>query len=70
MTATNLVLNGLNGFSNGTYYVLMGTNVTQPLSKWTRVATNVPGTNGNFTITVNKPVISGAFQQYYIVEFQ
>jgi PKD repeat protein len=69
-SGTNLVLNGLNGFSNGTYYVMMSTNVALPLSQWTRVATNVPGANGNFTITVNKPVTSGAAQRYYIVQLQ
>jgi PKD repeat protein len=69
-SGTNLVLNGLNGFSGGTYYVLMSTNVTLPLSQWTRVATNVPGANGNFTITVNKPVTSGAAQRYYVVQLQ
>ena len=70
LSGTNLVLNGLNGFSGGTYYVLMSTNVTLPLGKWTPVATNVPGASGNFTITVNKPVTSGAAQRYYIVLFQ
>jgi uncharacterized repeat protein (TIGR03803 family) len=68
-SGTNLVLNGVNGFSGGTYYVLTSTNVLLPLSQWTRVATNVAVTNGNFAFTVNKPVTSGAGQQYYIVQF-
>jgi uncharacterized repeat protein (TIGR03803 family) len=70
LSGTNLVINGLNGFSNQTYYVLMSTNVTLPLSKWTTVATNVPGASGNFAITVKKPVTSGAAQRYYIILFQ
>jgi len=35
ISGSSLVLNGLNGLSGGTYYVLTGTNLLQPLSKWT-----------------------------------
>jgi uncharacterized repeat protein (TIGR03803 family) len=68
-SGTNLVLNGVNGLSGLTNYVLMGTNILEPLTNWTRVATNVVGTNGSFTNTISKPVIPGAGQRYYIIQF-
>jgi uncharacterized repeat protein (TIGR03803 family) len=70
ISGSSLVLNGLNGLSGGTYYVLTGTNLLQPLSKWTPVATNVLSSNGNFTVTINKPVTLGESQRYYIIKYQ
>jgi uncharacterized repeat protein (TIGR03803 family) len=69
-SGANLVFNGVNGLSGGTYAVLTSTNLTLPLSQWTSVATNVPSTNGNFTITVTNAVNSGASQQFYILQLQ
>jgi PKD repeat protein len=68
-SGTNLIFNGVNGLSGLTNYLLMGTNILEPLTNWTRVATNVVGTNGNFTNTIIKPVIPGAGQRYYIIQF-
>ncbi|HTB85014.1 MAG TPA: hypothetical protein VK742_15270 [Candidatus Sulfotelmatobacter sp.] len=59
LTGTNLVMGGTNGFANSTFYLLGGTNLFQPFSKWTVLATNVFGTNGNFSAT-NK--ISGTLR--------
>jgi hypothetical protein len=70
LSGTNLVLNGINGLSGGTYCVLMTTNLTLPISNWTAVTTNVLSTNGNFAITVKKPANSGASQRYYIIQYQ
>jgi uncharacterized repeat protein (TIGR03803 family) len=74
LSGTNLVLNGVNGITNGTYYVMMSTNILLPFSQWAHVATNVLSTNwstnGNFTITISKPVISGAGQRYYVIQYQ
>ena len=67
---TNLVLNGINGVSGATNYLLMGTNLTQPLSQWTPVATNVLGASGNFTITATNAVDSKAPGRFYILRLQ
>src|SRR6185312_12670505 len=64
-SGTNLVLNGTGGLSNRTYLVLMGTNVMEPLNQWTPVATNVPGADGNFSITITNTVNPAAPQRFY-----
>jgi hypothetical protein len=70
VSGANLVFSGVNGLSGGTYSLLMSTNLTRPLSQWVNVGSTVLSTNGNFTITINKPATSGASQRYYIVRFQ
>jgi hypothetical protein len=44
------VVSGNNGTTSGEYYVLLGTNIVQPLETWERIATN-SFVNGNFTFT-------------------
>jgi uncharacterized repeat protein (TIGR03803 family) len=68
LSGSNLVLNGTNGQSGATYYVLSSTNLLLPLSQWTRVATNVLSAGGNFTTTVTNTVTSGVGQQFYILQ--
>jgi hypothetical protein len=70
LSGTNLVLNGMNGLSGATYYVLMSTNLTRPLSQWTPVATNVLSASGNFTITVTNTVTTNTRQRFYVLETQ
>jgi PKD repeat protein len=70
LSGTNLVLNGTNGQSGGTYYVLTTTNIALPLTQWTRLATNILGTGGNFTITVTNTVNPAAPQQFYTLQLQ
>lgn len=48
---TNIVLNVTNGVEGAKCYLLSSTNVTLPLSAWTRVQTNVFGPGGTITIT-------------------
>jgi autotransporter-associated beta strand protein len=70
MVGGNVVINGTNGQTGGTYYLLGSTNVALPLSQWTPVATNVVSTNGPsgaFTFTGTNTVSSGAGQQFYIL---
>jgi hypothetical protein len=66
----NLVVNGANGLSGATCYVLMTTNMAQPLSQWTRVATNILSASGNFTITATNSVDPHAPQRMYILQMQ
>jgi PKD repeat protein len=70
LSGTNLVLNGTNGFANATYYLLTSTNLAQPLNQWTRVATNVPGANGNFSISATNAVNPRAPAQFFILQMQ
>lgn len=63
----NLVFNGTNGLSGGTYYALMSTNLTLPFSQWTPVATNVLSASGNFTITVTNAVNVNASKRFFIL---
>ena len=70
LSGTNLVLNGINGVSGATNYLLMSTNLSQPLNQWMPVATNVPGADGNFTITATNAVNPNASQRFYILQVQ
>jgi PKD repeat protein len=70
ISGTNLVLNGTDGLSGGTYYVLMSSNLALPLSQWTPVATNVLSASGNFTITVTNTVSPNLPQSFYTLQTQ
>jgi hypothetical protein len=70
LAETNLVLMGSYGLSGASYRTLMSTNVAQPLSQWTPVATNLLSANGNFTLTATNAVDRGAARQFYILQVQ
>jgi uncharacterized repeat protein (TIGR03803 family) len=70
LSGTNLVLNGTAGLSGRTYFVLMGTNPAEPLNQWVPVATNVPGADGNFSITATNAVNPNAPQRFYLLQLQ
>jgi hypothetical protein len=71
LNSTNLVLTATNGVAGGTYYVLTSTNLSQPLSQWLPVATNVLTANGNFSITATNAVnVSAPWQQFFILQTQ
>jgi hypothetical protein len=66
----NAVLNGTNGQSGGTYYMLSSTNVAKPFNQWAPVATNVIATNApsnGFTFTGTNVVTPNGAQQFYIL---
>jgi uncharacterized repeat protein (TIGR01451 family) len=67
ISGTNLLINGSNGFSGITYYVLMSTNLALPLNQWTPVATNVLNASGDFTISVTNAVNLNVRQSFYIL---
>jgi autotransporter-associated beta strand protein len=62
---TDLVVSGTNGTASGQYYVLEGTNITQPLATWERVATN-NFVNGNFSFT--NTVNTSLPQRFYLLQ--
>ena len=68
LSGTNLVLNCTGALTGGTNFVLMGTNLTEPLNQWVPVATNVPGADGNFSVTATNAVNPNARQQFYILQ--
>jgi len=61
-----LVLTGTGGVTNGTYYVLTSTNLTAPLTNWTRWQTNPFDGNGNFNFT--NPLPANAPQSFYLLQ--
>ncbi|MGD1089422.1 MAG: choice-of-anchor Q domain-containing protein [Verrucomicrobiota bacterium] len=68
LSGTNLVINGDNGFSGLTYYVLTSTNLTLPWGQWTPVATNIWSANGSFNLTVTNIVNPLVPQQFYLLQ--
>jgi hypothetical protein len=61
-----LVLNGSGGITNGTYYVLTATNLTTPLTNWTRILTNQFDAGGNFNFT--NSVTTNSVQSFYLLQ--
>ena len=69
MVNNNVAINGTNGQTGGTYYLLSSTNLALSLSQWTPVATNLVstnGANGAFTFIGTNTVGSNG-QRYYIL---
>jgi hypothetical protein len=65
-SGTNLVFGGTSGYANGTYYVLMTTNVALPISKWQRMSTNYFDSTGNFSVT--NAIFAGSGGRFYRVQ--
>lgn len=63
---TNLVLSGTNGESGRLYVTLMSTNLAQPLSQWTPVATNFSYTDGAFSFT--NTINPNTAQAFYVFQ--
>lgn len=70
LSGTQLVLSGTNGLASATYYVLTGTNLTLPVSQWSNVATNMLGTNGNFSFTIPNIVKPGEPKRFFTLQLQ
>jgi hypothetical protein len=64
--ANGLVMSGSWGSPDGTYYILVSTNISLPLNQWTPLLTNQFDNNGNFNFT-NIPD-PGMPQQFYILQ--
>jgi hypothetical protein len=63
-----LIFNGTNGVPGATYYVLSSTNITLPMSSWTRVATNQFSDAGGFTFT--NAINPATPARYYLLQTQ
>jgi autotransporter-associated beta strand protein len=62
-TGSTFVFSGSNGVPGNPYYVIATTNLALPLTNWTRLATNVFDTGGNFGWT--NSFNAGASQFFY-----
>jgi len=67
LTETGCIVSAANGITNATYYLLSSTDLLLPLDQWTPLSTNVPDTNGDFTITATNAV-GTAQQQFFILQ--
>lgn len=66
-SGTNIILTGTGGIANTSYVVLTATNVAQPLSEWTSIATNQFGAGGNFTFT--NGINPGTPQRFFLLRW-
>jgi hypothetical protein len=65
-TNGGFILSGVGGTNNGTYYVLMSSNLLTPLTNWTRIATNQFDNLGGFIFT--NAAQTNAPQEFYILQ--
>ena len=65
-TANGLVMSGTGGTTNGTFYVLVSTNIALPLNQWMPVATNRFDGSGNFIFT--NAVVPNSPQAFYLLQ--
>ncbi|HKS37109.1 MAG TPA: autotransporter-associated beta strand repeat-containing protein, partial [Verrucomicrobiae bacterium] len=64
----NIIFSGTGGAPNGTYYVLISTNVALPLANWSRATTNLFDATGAFSVT--NAVNPNVPQQFYVLQLQ
>ncbi len=61
-----LVLSGTGGITNGSYYILVSTNLAAPLANWTRLLTNQFDGSGNFNFT--NTINPGNAPSFYLLQ--
>jgi hypothetical protein len=66
LSGDSLVLSGTNGIANGSYTVLVSTNIAAASGNWTALMTNSFDTSGAFQIT--NVISSGNSQQFYRIQ--
>jgi hypothetical protein len=64
----NLIFSGTGGTANGSYVVLVSTNVAAPLTDWIPLATNMFDANGAFSVT--NSIFPGTPQQFYCLQLR
>jgi uncharacterized repeat protein (TIGR03803 family) len=70
LAGPNLTLNVANGVAGENCFVLTSTDLTQPLSQWTSIATNALSAGGNFSITATNAVNPAAPSEFYLLKVQ
>jgi hypothetical protein len=68
LSGVDILLSVTNGVAGGNYFVFTSTNISQPVSAWLPVATNVPLVNGSFSVTVTNGM--SAPQNFFLLEAQ
>lgn len=68
LSGSSLIFAGSNGAANGGYYLLAGSNLLEPLSQWTVIATNNFDQSGNFILT--NPMDPNAPQSYFRLQLR
>ncbi len=63
LSGNNLIFSGTNGVANGSYVVLISTNLTLPLINWATLVTNTFDANGIFQVT--NPITPETPQFFY-----
>lgn len=63
---TNLVVTGTGGITNGSYFLLVSTNLSSPPSQWRRIATNNFDATGDFDFT--NVLDPNAPEQFYLIQ--
>jgi rhamnogalacturonan endolyase len=63
VSGTSFVFTGTGGLANANYYLVGSTNLTVPVTNWTRLLTNKFDAGGNFNFT--NPLNAGWPQGYY-----
>jgi fibronectin-binding autotransporter adhesin len=63
LSGNTVSLSGTGGLAGATYYVIESTNITRPLTQWTRIMTNTFGPGGSFSYsgTPNVPALPNAY---------
>ncbi len=69
-SGNDLLLSCANGVAGGTYKALISTDLTQPLSQWTPVATNAVASDGAFNLTISNALANPSAQHFFIVQKQ
>jgi hypothetical protein len=66
LQGANVAIGATNGSAGANVYLLMGTNITEPVGQWQAVATDSIG-NNSFSFTATNAVTAGSAQQYFIL---
>jgi autotransporter-associated beta strand protein len=66
LSGNNLILSGTGGTANGSYAVLMTTNLTTPLDGWMQVATGAYNATGAFSVT--NAIVPSVAHAFYIIK--
>lgn len=67
VAGTNMVFSGSNGSSGGTYYVFAATNLSLPMTQWTRIATNQFDGGGKFSFS-NAVNQAAPLEKFFILQ--
>jgi len=68
ISGTNLLFEANNGLAGGTYFMLMSSDLTLPLTQWIRIATNMPLANGDFALTATNAFNPNIQQRFYCLQ--